>query len=339
VAGFRYDQSRVVSVDGVAAPAGDLEPEGRVSLEVRLEHLECGGRPLPGIGAEDERGHSEIIEQAQVMPGPVVGERLLHNERRHRRDGAGEGKRVTWMPSRMLREVDPRVSRMLYGLDHGLRDGLIGRVGYLEDRIEKEQPPGEAGVTERQMHGQKAAAGLPDDDVPSAAQLGEIGGVTTEPEVLATHIGYLVDRAAQVCSAIFAGELAPTGLSIRAAGIILVLDEAGAASQLQIGQMMRLERSTASAAADELERAGLISRRRDPRDRRLNELTLTRRGRALAPQVREASNTTEKRLLTGLTQEDRAALQAGLGTIVATGDTAAAEPPPPDARHKINKPE
>src|SRR5580698_369417 len=140
------------------------------------------------------------------------------------------------------------------------------------------------------------------------------GGLPPLPEVLAAHVGYLIDRAARVCSTIFAGELAPTGLSIRAAGIILVLDQAGAASQLRIARLMRLERSTASAAADELEQAGLIARRRDPRDRRLNELTLTRRGRSLVPQIREASNTTEKRLLTGLTQEDRAALQAALGT-------------------------
>jgi isopenicillin N synthase-like dioxygenase len=39
--------------------------------------------------------------------------------------------------------------------------------------------------------------------------------------------------------------------------------------------------------------AGLISLRRDPRDRRLNELTLTRRGRSLVPQIRQASNMTK----------------------------------------------
>jgi DNA-binding MarR family transcriptional regulator len=165
-------------------------------------------------------------------------------------------------------------------------------------------------MTDQDERAGPSAAEAPDETLPPL------------PAVLATHVGYLIDRAARVCSTIFAGELAPTGLSIRAAGIILVLDQAGAASQLRIARLMRLERSTASAAADELEQAGLIARRRDPRDRRLNELTLTRRGRSLVPQIREASNTTEKRLLTGLTQEDRAALQAALGTIVATGDTA-----------------
>jgi DNA-binding MarR family transcriptional regulator len=141
--------------------------------------------------------------------------------------------------------------------------------------------------------------------------------------VLATHVGYLIDRAARICSMIFTDELASTGLSIRAAGILLVLAEAGAASQLRVARMMRLERSTASAAADELEQAGLIRRRRDPADRRLNELTLTRRGRALVAQIKEASDATEKRLLAGLPQKDRSTLEAALSTIVATADTVA----------------
>jgi hypothetical protein len=83
----------------------------------------------------------------------------------------------------MLGQVGGRLSGVLRRLDQGLRDGSVGRVGHVQDRIEKEEPPGEAGVSERQLHGQQAAAGLPDDDVPSGAQRGEIGGVTTEPVV------------------------------------------------------------------------------------------------------------------------------------------------------------
>lgn len=76
--------------------------------------------------------------------------------------------------------------------------------------------------------------------------------------------------------------------------------------------------------ADRLERAGLIERERDERDRRLVRLRLTEAGRDLVDRVTRERREAERELLGGLRPQERRELRALLGTL---GD-ALTDPPP-----------
>jgi DNA-binding MarR family transcriptional regulator len=135
------------------------------------------------------------------------------------------------------------------------------------------------------------------------------------PDALVGEAGFLIAQAAEFARAVFAGEL-PPGVSPRYASFLTFLDSAGPTSQNTVGRVLRLERSTLSAVSDALERARLIYRRRDPVDRRLNELTLTEEGRATVALIREASARANKRLLRALDDGQRADLVALLTALL-----------------------
>ena len=136
------------------------------------------------------------------------------------------------------------------------------------------------------------------------------------PPVLAEHVCFLLGTVSTRAIDLFGHELAGAKLSVRAAGMLLLLDAQGPTSQHMIGQQMRLERSTMSLAADELERNRLVRRRRVPTDRRLNELELTARGRRAVDDVKIATAHTSASLLAPLTGDERQQLVALLQRIL-----------------------
>jgi len=73
------------------------------------------------------------------------------------------------------------------------------------------------------------------------------------PEVLGNHVCFLLGTVSTRAIELFGQELTGSKLSVRAAGMLLLLDAQGPTSQNVIGQQMRLERSTMSLAADEVE--------------------------------------------------------------------------------------
>jgi len=131
------------------------------------------------------------------------------------------------------------------------------------------------------------------------------GGVPALPEALAGHVCFLVNTIAVRAIELFDEELTEFDLSVRAAGILLLLDAQGPTSQHLIGQQLRLERSTLSLAVDEVEAGDLVTRRRDPANRRHNQLELTDRGRDAVTAAKAASDRSTNTLLHGMAPEQR----------------------------------
>ena len=136
------------------------------------------------------------------------------------------------------------------------------------------------------------------------------------PPVLADHVCFLLGTVSARAIELFGQELAGAKLSVRAAGMLLLLDAQGPTSQHVIGQQMRLERSTMSLAADELERNRLVRRRRAPSDRRHNELELTARGRRAVEEIKIATDHTTDALLAPLSHDEHGQLLALLQRIL-----------------------
>ena len=74
---------------------------------------------------------------------------------------------------------------------------------------------------------------------------------------------------------------------------------------------------TLSRHIDRMETAGLVERRPDPRDRRARQLFTTEKSLALLTPMRERAAAVYEQVQAGLSQDQRAALTAGLRTIIA----------------------
>src|SRR5712691_5585054 len=87
----------------------------------------------------------------------------------------------------------------------------------------------------------------------------------------------------------FSKRLAPLGLEPRRIGMLTRLAANEGRSQHAIGELIGLNPTRMVFLVDELEKRGLVERRRNPADRRSHALYLTEPGREKLRQARQAS--------------------------------------------------
>ena len=86
-------------------------------------------------------------------------------------------------------------------------------------------------------------------------------------------------------------------------------------SQSGLARQLRIEGATVTRHLDRLERQGLISRSRDPDDRRQISVSLTPAGKLLHRRLRAVARRVDERVCEGLTERDRSDLERVLGRI------------------------
>lgn len=87
-------------------------------------------------------------------------------------------------------------------------------------------------------------------------------------------------------------------------------------SQRDLAERLRLEKSTVSRMAAEMERKGLLIRERDPGNRRLYRLRLTADGRALHLRMATTFHEQYERWVSAMTRTERDALLTGLPALI-----------------------
>ncbi len=95
-----------------------------------------------------------------------------------------------------------------------------------------------------------------------------------------------------------------------------MLVQEGPLSQQRLGERQGIDRTTMVAVVDELESAGFVERRRDPRDRRAYSLQATAAGRQVLERAAEATKGAEDEFLAPLPAAERRRLKQLLGTLV-----------------------
>jgi len=106
------------------------------------------------------------------------------------------------------------------------------------------------------------------------------------------------------------------GLSGMHAGALAMIAEAGPLPQNAVGAALGKDRTTMVSVIDELERAGLVERRRNPADRRAYALEVTAEGHTWLERADAALSEVEEDLLRGLDAEEREALRGMLQRVV-----------------------
>jgi DNA-binding MarR family transcriptional regulator len=120
---------------------------------------------------------------------------------------------------------------------------------------------------------------------------------------LLVQLGFQVAR-------VFGERLKPLGLEQRQAGMLVRLAENDGRSQQAIAEQMGVNPTRMVFLTDELEKLGLVERRRNPADRRSHALYLTEAGTAMLARVGEVTRAHEAAITASLTGADRDQLAA-----------------------------
>ena len=128
-------------------------------------------------------------------------------------------------------------------------------------------------------------------------------------------LGLHLTRVSRIVSRAFDEALAEAGGSLPVWVVLVSLKSGQTASQRELAGVVGIQGATLSHHLDAMESAGLVTRRRDPRNRRLHLVELTPDGDALFARLREVASAFDQRLRAGLTEQDVDRLEALLARL------------------------
>jgi MarR family transcriptional regulator for hemolysin len=133
-------------------------------------------------------------------------------------------------------------------------------------------------------------------------------------------IGLHLTRVARTVSRAFDEALAEAGGSLPVWLVLVNLKSTPGANQRLIAEAMAISEATLSHHLNYMDADGLITRRRDPANRRVHQLELTEAGEAAFIRLRDAAVAFDRRLRRGVTDEQAGQLHALLARLAANVD-------------------
>ena len=119
-----------------------------------------------------------------------------------------------------------------------------------------------------------------------------------------TPIGLALTGAAREVARAFDAALTAAGGSLSTWLVLLALTTRTTASQRELAAAVGIQGATLTHHLHGMERDGLLTRRRDPANRRVHLVELTDEGRATFGRLRTVAAAHDRRLRDGLTEED-----------------------------------
>jgi MarR family transcriptional regulator, transcriptional regulator for hemolysin len=111
-------------------------------------------------------------------------------------------------------------------------------------------------------------------------------------------------RVSRIVSRAFDDALAQAGGSLPVWLVLISLKSGQPASQRELAGAVGIQGATLTHHLNAMESAGLVTRRRDPDNRRLHRVELTPGGEELFRRLRDTAMTFDTRLRSGLTDRD-----------------------------------
>jgi MarR family transcriptional regulator for hemolysin len=132
-----------------------------------------------------------------------------------------------------------------------------------------------------------------------------------------TPIGLYLTHATRAISRAFDDALAVAGGSLPVWLVLLNLKMRSVASQRELAEAMGIKEATLTHHLNAMETAGLITRRRDPANRRIHVVELTEAGESSFERLREAAVAFDAQLRQNVTADEIAMLERLLGRLAA----------------------
>jgi MarR family transcriptional regulator, transcriptional regulator for hemolysin len=122
-------------------------------------------------------------------------------------------------------------------------------------------------------------------------------------------IGLTLARTAKGVSRAFDDALAATGGSLPMWLIMISLKTQSLGNQRELAEAIGIRGATLTHHLNAMEADGLVTRRRDPANRRIHQVELTERGETLFHQLAAAALLHDQRLRTGFSEEEIATFE------------------------------
>ena len=129
------------------------------------------------------------------------------------------------------------------------------------------------------------------------------------PRPSRTPIGLHLAQVAKVVNRAFDDTLAGAGGSLPVWLVLIALKSRQSANQRQLADAVGIQGPTLTHHLNAMESAGLLTRRRDPENRRVHLVELTTAGDQLFLALREAAMSFDRRLRAGLSDNDTTQLE------------------------------
>ena len=137
------------------------------------------------------------------------------------------------------------------------------------------------------------------------------------PPSLASRPGALLTIAARTGQELAKRRLSPLGLTVQMCGVMNLLAE-GPVSQQELGEQLGIDRTTVVELIDDLEKQGVVERRRNPADRRSYALHLTVKGRTVQKRAARAFDAAADEVFGPLSAAERKTLADMLTRVILT---------------------
>jgi MarR family transcriptional regulator for hemolysin len=134
----------------------------------------------------------------------------------------------------------------------------------------------------------------------------------TVPPPSSRPIGLELSRSARIVALAFDEALAQAGGSRPIWLIMISLKSRPGASQRELAELVGIQDATLTHHLNAMESSGLLTRRRDPENRRVHVVELTATGETLFRRLRDAAGAFDSRLREDLSDADVAALRGYL---------------------------
>jgi MarR family transcriptional regulator, transcriptional regulator for hemolysin len=132
-----------------------------------------------------------------------------------------------------------------------------------------------------------------------------------------TPVGLQLTQASRAISRAFDEALAEAGGTLPGWLVLLSIKGRSVANQRELAQAMGITSATLTHHLNGMERSGLLTRRRDPANRRVHVVELTAAGETAFTRLRATALEFDQRLRRGLTEEQIDALGGLLDQLVA----------------------
>lgn len=139
------------------------------------------------------------------------------------------------------------------------------------------------------------------------------------PPPLSDRPGALLVIAARTGQELARRRLSPLGLSVQMCGVLIRLAQ-GPVSQHELGEQLGIDRTTVVELIDELEKQGVVVRRRNPDDRRSYLLRLTPHGRVVQRKATQVFDRAADDLFGALASTERKAITDMLRRMITAAD-------------------
>ena len=130
-------------------------------------------------------------------------------------------------------------------------------------------------------------------------------------------IGLHLARTARSVSRAFDDALAQAGGSVPVWLVLISLKSQQVRNQRELAEAVGIREATLTHHLNSMDEQGLITRRRDPANRRVHLVELTEAGEAIFQRLRGAATAFDQRLRAGLSGDEVSQLEALLGRLAA----------------------